>query len=215
VRVGTPGPADRSWSDPAGLPLEIVPERDPTRLMAGDVLPVRVFLDRGAVEGIAVFAIPAAGGERRMGRTGPDGRTRIPLTEPGAWLLAAARLERADGPDADGRSEATSLYLTVGEPPAAPSRAAAAPADGPGPATLVPDQPFTGQPPAVKKPYEEILRRKEAGESDEALIAGIRAGNTVYSLTTADIQKLRAAGVSRDVIEAMLRSGRGATPRPR
>ena len=39
----------------------------------------------------------------------------------------------------------------------------------------------------------------------------------MYSLSTYDIQKLRAAGVSSEVIEAMMRSGRRADPcvRPR
>ena len=46
VRVGAPR-GDSSWASPLGLGLEIVPERDPTVLVEGDALPVRV-LRRGA-----------------------------------------------------------------------------------------------------------------------------------------------------------------------
>jgi Domain of unknown function (DUF4198) len=41
VRVGAPR-GDSSWASPLGLGLEIDPERDPTVLVEGDALPVRV-----------------------------------------------------------------------------------------------------------------------------------------------------------------------------
>jgi uncharacterized GH25 family protein len=215
VRVGSPGAADRSWADPVGMPLEIVPERDPTLLTAGDVLPVRVFFERGALGNIAVCALAAGGGKSRIVRTGPDGRVRIVLDSPGAWLLTATRLEAGSAPGAPAKSAAVSLYLVVGKAPAVSPPPASGPGPGPGPANLIPDQPFRGQSPASAKPWEEILRLKQAGESNEALLARVRQGDVLYSLTTADIQKLRDAGVSREVIEAMLRSGRGPTPTPR
>jgi len=85
----------------------------------------------------------------------------------------------------------------------------------PRPADLVPEQPYRGTPAAEESPYLDILRRKEAGASDEELLEKIRAERTLYSLTTSDMQKLRAAGVSSRVIEAMLQSGRSAvTPVP-
>ncbi len=88
--------------------------------------------------------------------------------------------------------------------------AAAAPAR-PQPASIVPDQPYTGPPPAVEKPYAAILAAKEKGASNADLLAKIEREKIVYSLTTPEIQKLRAAGVSEAVIEAMLRSGRMPT----
>jgi hypothetical protein len=80
------------------------------------------------------------------------------------------------------------------------------------PASLVPEQPYTGPPPAGERPYGAIVAAKEKGASDADLLAKIEREKTVYSLTTPEIQKLRAAGVSQAVIEAMLRSGRAATP---
>ena len=80
-------------------------------------------------------------------------------------------------------------------------------------ATAVPDQPViaTDTAPAARaKPYEEILRLKEAGRSDEFLLKKVRTDNVNYELTTSEIQSLRAAGVSPTVLEAMLRSGQPA-----
>src|SRR5262245_42719251 len=82
----------------------------------------------------------------------------------------------------------------------------------PGARQNVPDQPYVGTPkPGAAKPYETILKAKEAGASNKDLLAKVRREKVVYSLTTYEIQKLRAAGVSSDVIEAMMRSGRPAT----
>jgi hypothetical protein len=84
------------------------------------------------------------------------------------------------------------------------------------PVKSVPDQPYVGTPRPVDKPYEVILKAKESGTSNKALLEKVRREKVVYSLTTYDIQKLRAAGVSPDVIEAMMRSGRAkTTPEPK
>ena len=79
----------------------------------------------------------------------------------------------------------------------------------PRPAGIVPDQPYVGTPAAPQKAYAEILRLKQEGASDEKLLATIRAEKKAYSLSLDDMQKLRAAGVSSAVIEAMLQSGQG------
>jgi len=84
----------------------------------------------------------------------------------------------------------------------------------PKPATLVPDPPYVGTPAAGEKAYEPILRAKEAGASEEELLAHVAKSDVRYSLSTPDIQILRAAGVSPKVIEAMLRSGRAPLPSP-
>ena len=98
--------------------------------------------------------------------------------------------------------------------PATPTASARTPAAKP--VQSVPDQPYLGTPgPAAARPHETILKAKESGVSNKELLAKVRREKGVYSLTTYDIQKLRAAGVSSDVIEAMMRSGRsGTTPVP-
>ena len=86
-------------------------------------------------------------------------------------------------------------------------------ASAPRPAARVPDQPYTGPPPRVDRPYAEIVRLRESGESNEALLAKVRRENVLYSLSIFEIQKLRAAGVAQNVIEAMLASGRAEPTR--
>ena len=83
----------------------------------------------------------------------------------------------------------------------------------PRPAAIVPDQPYTGPPPpASERPYFTILTAKEKGASNAELLAKVESEHKAYSMTTPEIQNLRAAGVSDAVIEAMLRSGRAQTP---
>jgi hypothetical protein len=99
-------------------------------------------------------------------------------------------------------------------PTARPTAAATAPptpampGPSPRPATLVPDPAWVGTPAAGERPHEAILRAKQAGATDDELLARIAKENVRYSLSTPEIQQLRAAGVSPRVIEAMLRSGR-------
>jgi hypothetical protein len=83
----------------------------------------------------------------------------------------------------------------------------------PRPAAVVPDQPYTGPPPpASSRPYAVILAAKRKGASNAELLAKVESEHETYSLTTPEIQDLRAAGVSGAVIEAMLRSGRAPAP---
>ncbi|HEY1435485.1 MAG TPA: hypothetical protein VGG65_08925 [Thermoanaerobaculia bacterium] len=104
-----------------------------------------------------------------------------------------------------------------GRHPSGYLRKAAAPVglSKPKPAALVPDQAYTGPPPpAQDRPYAAIIGAKEKGASEADLLAKVARDNVAYALTTPEIQNLRAAGVSRTVIEAMLRSGHRATPVP-
>ncbi|HEY1253052.1 MAG TPA: hypothetical protein VGH97_17865 [Thermoanaerobaculia bacterium] len=102
-------------------------------------------------------------------------------------------------------------------PAATPVPTAAATPRPPVPAARVPDQPYVGtpRPAASSPPYLEIMRLRSRGQTNEQLLAKVRSESVVYTLSTYDIQKLRASGVSEDVIEAMLASGRQAlTPTP-
>ena len=106
-----------------------------------------------------------------------------------------------------------------GAHPAGYLRKLAAPAAAAGPRGAIPDQPYVGTPRPVEKPYRAIVAAKEAGATNDELLARVGREKVVYSLSTPEIQQLRAAGVSEKVVEAMLRSGRtpaapaGPTPR--
>lgn len=75
----------------------------------------------------------------------------------------------------------------------------------PPPAAAIPPQ--APAPPSPSRPYQDVLKLKQAGLSDEFILNKIRTDGVNYGLTTPEIVELRAAGVSEGVLEAMLRSG--------
>lgn len=101
---------------------------------------------------------------------------------------------------------------TVPPPPApAPLVSTAAPdtsataAYAPPPAAAVPAQAQMAPPPT--RPYQDILKLKQAGLTDEFILNKVRNENVNYQLSTSEILELRAAGVSERVLETMLHSG--------
>jgi hypothetical protein len=107
---------------------------------------------------------------------------------------------------------------TSGTPPTAPNPApapppvvspaptpAAVPASAPSATAGMPVQPAVAAVPS--RPYQDILKLKQAGLSDEFLLNKVRTDNVPYQLTTSEIVELRAAGVSETVLQAMMRSG--------
>ena len=82
------------------------------------------------------------------------------------------------------------------------------------PAAAVPDQPMVAPAPAAPaapaRAYQDVIKLKQAGLSDEFILNRIRVDNINYQLTTADIIELRGAGLSEEILQAMLRSGQSA-----
>jgi len=106
---------------------------------------------------------------------------------------------------------------TGGVPPAAPP-APAPPQPVVTPVTPVPTAPPSvapletslAPPPApvaVSRPYQDIVKLKQAGLTDEFILNKVRTDNVPYQLTTTEIVELRNAGISENVLQAMMRSG--------
>jgi uncharacterized GH25 family protein len=111
VRVGEVSD-DRSWAEPAGLALEIVPEADPTTLTATQPLTVHVLEDGRPAVGLTVAAV-AAGDERPIvGTADADGRLTLSLSRPGQWLIKAIRIRPGKAPGT-WRSRFTTLTVSV------------------------------------------------------------------------------------------------------
>jgi hypothetical protein len=91
--------------------------------------------------------------------------------------------------------------------PSAPQ--AAAPAMAPASATA-PGAPQPAVAIAPPRPYQDVLKLKQAGLSDEFILNKIRTDNVAYGLATPEIVELRSSGISETVIEAMMRSGQPA-----
>jgi uncharacterized GH25 family protein len=107
---------DDSWSRPAGLRLEIVAEKDPTRLTAGDSLPVRVLRNGAPLPGFSLRADPGRGGKVARRPTDADGHAAFVLDRAGPWLLAGTDL-RWDAGKKLWRSDFTTLTVDVAPAP--------------------------------------------------------------------------------------------------
>jgi len=90
------GPAD-GFDRPAGMELEIVPERNPYQLAPGAELPVRLLYRGRPLAGAMVFALSLrhrdkSAADRIAARTGRDGRVSLRLPEGGFWLVEAVHM---------------------------------------------------------------------------------------------------------------------------
>jgi hypothetical protein len=120
----------------------------------------------------------------------------------GASLTLAA-CKSAGAPPAPGQPSPG-----AGVPPAAPNPAPAPPQPVITPVTPVPmAPPSAAMAPAPSRPYQDILKLKQAGLTDEFLLNKVRTENVPYQLTTPEIVELRTAGISENVLQAMMRSG--------
>ena len=88
VRVGQPQ-SDTSWREPVGTFLEIVPEKDPAAVKAGDEFPVRVLKDGAPLAGFSLNAVAANQTKGETRQTDAEGRVTFRLDKAGAWLLRA------------------------------------------------------------------------------------------------------------------------------
>ena len=112
VLVGNPS-TDSSWAAPAGLGLELVPERDPTVLTAGDTLPVLVLRHGARVAGFAVGAAHSGDTKARFFHTDSEGRARVVLPAAGLWLLNGTDLRRTAKAGLEWESDFTTLTIAV------------------------------------------------------------------------------------------------------
>jgi uncharacterized GH25 family protein len=87
--------ADKSWTKPLGLGLELLPERDPTALRAGDTLIVRVLRKGVPLEGFSVGAIREGRSKATFFKTDAAGRAGVVVDADGRWLLNGTDLRRA------------------------------------------------------------------------------------------------------------------------
>jgi uncharacterized GH25 family protein len=112
VRVGRPE-ADDSWTRPVGMELEVVPESDPTLLVAGGELPVRVLKNGQPVPDLAVGLVAAGARSGSLSKTDFAGRVRLRFERAGWWLVRATVLEPSSKPDLDWESRFTTVTLFV------------------------------------------------------------------------------------------------------
>lgn len=115
VRVGRHGgsKADTSWSQPVGLALEIVPEKDPTTLRAGDEFPVRVLKNGAPLSDFSLGIVRESKTNRAFKKTDAAGRAVFKLARNGKWLLRGTELRSSTKPAIDWESDFTTLSFAV------------------------------------------------------------------------------------------------------
>lgn len=99
------------WSQPVGLPLELVPEKNP--LSPDRELPVRLLYQGKPLAGALVVALHAQhlGGDIAA-RSGADGRVRLKLSATGFWLIKAVHMVPASPANAGADWESHWASLT-------------------------------------------------------------------------------------------------------
>ena len=112
------GAPDGFYAHPAGLEIEIIPEKDPYALRGSGELPVRVLLRGKPAADLQLETARAREGAaaevRIVGRTDADGRLAVPINGAGRWRLHAVAMERcADASMADWESYWASLTFEV------------------------------------------------------------------------------------------------------
>jgi uncharacterized GH25 family protein len=112
VRVGRPK-ADRSWSEPVGLALEIVPEKDPTGLRVGDEFPVRVLKHGAPLVDFSLGIVREGKTNRAFKRTDAAGRAVFKVSRAGKWLLRGTDLRSSNKAGTDWESDFTTLWFEV------------------------------------------------------------------------------------------------------
>ena len=120
VRVGQPEPSDATWSQPAGLVLEIVPQRDPTALRTGDLLQVRLLQHGRPLADVPVGFMAQGETRRHTVTTDAEGLAAAPLDHPGVWLIHTTHLMRAIQADLEWESRFSTLIVEVAPAPPLP-----------------------------------------------------------------------------------------------
>lgn len=104
----------RGFDRALGLELELVPERNPYALKAGEALPVRLLYHGKPLDGALVIAVPKDAPDvktaARSARSDHHGRATLSLDRPGLWLVKAVHMVPAP---ADSGADWESLWASL------------------------------------------------------------------------------------------------------
>ncbi len=111
VRVGEG--EDISWREPMGLPFELVPEGDPTRLAQGQTLVLRLLRDGQPRAGAAVGVLRGGEASGVLLTSDADGRVTASFPKRGRYLLRATELRPEGTGGETWASDFTTLTVEV------------------------------------------------------------------------------------------------------
>ncbi len=88
--------ASQGFDRPIGFRLELTPEQNPSTVLAGGELPVRLLYEgKPAADVLVVAMCREKPSEPVRARTDADGRVHLPIAQAGAWLVKAVHMVRA------------------------------------------------------------------------------------------------------------------------
>ncbi|MEQ1911014.1 MAG: DUF4198 domain-containing protein [Vicinamibacterales bacterium] len=86
-------PSDAQRDRALGMPLELVAEKNPYMLKAGQQLPVRLTYEQRPLAGALVVAINKRHPDDKVSaRTDSNGRVQLPIATDGTWLIKAVHM---------------------------------------------------------------------------------------------------------------------------
>jgi uncharacterized GH25 family protein len=94
LSVGGPAGAGAGYDRALGLELELIPERNPYGLKAGEELPVRLLYHGKPLDGALIVALSKGGSPaaKISVRSDRNGRAGLLLDRPGLWLIKAVHM---------------------------------------------------------------------------------------------------------------------------
>ncbi len=112
VQVGQT-PDVRSWAEPVGLALEIVPQSDPSTLRPGETLSVLVLRNGKPLPSFSLGIVREGQAKGTLTVTDSAGRATFKLDRAGRWLIRGTNLRPPTRPDAAWESDFTTLTIEV------------------------------------------------------------------------------------------------------
>lgn len=89
-----PAAEDRSWIEPVGMDLEIVPQSDPTQVHPGDEVWFLVLKAGRPLPDFPVTALAAGATKGTLSKTNSEGKVRFQMDRKGWWLIKGTHLVR-------------------------------------------------------------------------------------------------------------------------
>jgi uncharacterized GH25 family protein len=102
---------DRSWSEPVGMSLEIIPATDPGKLRAGDTLSVIVLKNGTPFPSFPLGLVLEGNKHAEFRATDSEGRVAFKLRRAGKYMLRGTDLRRSTKADLEWESDFTTLTL--------------------------------------------------------------------------------------------------------
>jgi uncharacterized GH25 family protein len=111
--LSPPGASGAGFDRALGFTLELIPEKNPDALRAGEELPVRLLFEGKPLEGALVVALPYEHPDQKLSqRTDAKGRARLRLPQGGVWLVKAVHMVAAPAAEAS-RADWQSLWASL------------------------------------------------------------------------------------------------------